>query len=152
MELFKEDGHLTDLALKMSVENTLGETESLEVSEHLSFCDECLVRYSNFLTDDVLIEPEKPLTQSIMRKIRQKVIKIIFNRYFAATAAAVFAIVFWQIGVFSDIYEVSKERNLAKYKPDTHTTVIDDINNHFNKLNENWNKILSKFDFNYFNN
>ncbi len=40
-ELFTADGHLTDLAFKLLIDEQLDSLQSLEVSEHLSFCDRC---------------------------------------------------------------------------------------------------------------
>ena len=44
MELFNKEGHLTDEGLRAVVDGTLDEMGRLEASEHLSFCDSCLVR------------------------------------------------------------------------------------------------------------
>ena len=46
MELFNKEGHLTDEGLRAVVDGTLDEMGRLEASEHLSFCDSCLVRYT----------------------------------------------------------------------------------------------------------
>ena len=52
MELFNKEGHLTDEGLRAVVDGTLDEMGRLEASEHLSFCDSCLVRYTELLADD----------------------------------------------------------------------------------------------------
>ena len=58
MEIFDKDGHLTVQALKALVRNDpLEELTRLEMAEHLSFCDRCLQRYTELLTDDVLLTP-----------------------------------------------------------------------------------------------
>ena len=62
MELFNKEGHLTDEGLRAVVDGTLDEMGRLEASEHLSFCDSCLVRYTELLADDTLLVPEMPLT------------------------------------------------------------------------------------------
>ena len=49
MELFNKEGHLTDEGLRAVVDGTLDEMGRLEASEHLSFCDSCLVRYTELL-------------------------------------------------------------------------------------------------------
>ena len=54
MELFNKEGHLTDEGLRAVVDGTLDEMGRLEASEHLSFCDSCLVRYTELLADDPL--------------------------------------------------------------------------------------------------
>ena len=38
-ELFTPDGHLTDQAFSLLLSEQLDQLQSLEVSEHLSFCD-----------------------------------------------------------------------------------------------------------------
>ena len=55
MELFNKEGHLTDEGLRAVVDGTLDEMGRLEASEHLSFCDSCLVRYTELLADDTLL-------------------------------------------------------------------------------------------------
>ena len=45
-ELFSPDGHLTDTSFELLISEKLDPLQSLEVSEHLSFCDRCLERYT----------------------------------------------------------------------------------------------------------
>ena len=97
MELFLENGHLTDEALQASLQGTL------EVAEHLSFCDTCLVRYTALLEDDVLLTPAQPLAQSVMDRVRRRVVHVFFNRYAAVAAAVVLAVTFWSTGLFRNI-------------------------------------------------
>lgn len=66
MELFNKEGHLTDEGLRAVVDGTLDEMGRLEASEHLSFCDSCLVRYTELLADDTLLVPEMPLTPTVL--------------------------------------------------------------------------------------
>ena len=103
MELFLENGHLTDEALRAAVDGALDEMGRLEVAEHLSFCDACLVRYTDLLEDDVLLTPSQPLTEGVMERVRRKVVRLLFNRYAAAAAAVVLAVTFWSTGLFKDI-------------------------------------------------
>ena len=49
LELFTADGHLTDSAFALLIQEKLDPLQSLEVSEHLSFCDRCLERYTAIL-------------------------------------------------------------------------------------------------------
>ena len=49
-----ETGCLTAFALQGLVEGSLGELERLEVTEHLSYCDLCVERYTALLADDTL--------------------------------------------------------------------------------------------------
>lgn len=103
MELFLENGHLTDEALRAAMDGALDEMGRLEVAEHLSFCDACLVRYTDLLEDDVLLAPAQPLTAGVMERVRRKVVRLVFSRYAAAAAAVVLAVTFWSTGLFRDI-------------------------------------------------
>ena len=49
MEMFNNDGHLTEQALQSLNTGHLDELCRLEAAEHLSFCDECLLRYTAIL-------------------------------------------------------------------------------------------------------
>ncbi len=103
MELFSRAGCLTDEGLKGLVEGTLDEMQRMEAAEHLSFCDECLVRYTQLLTDDVLIVPDETLTPTIMKRVKTKAVQIFFNRYTRIAAALALAMMLWSIGTF-DIF------------------------------------------------
>jgi len=109
-KLFDTGGHLTDYALKAlsQSQQELTDLQRLEISEHLSFCDDCLVRYTELLCDDVLISPPVPITQTVMQKIKNRARVIFFNRYFSVGVAAGFAVVFWVTGVFSPSEGISQ--------------------------------------------
>ena len=73
-ELFYADGHLTDDAFLALVHNdeNLTELERLEISEHLSFCDECIIRYTACLEDDsLLIAPMLSSQETIIKRIKE---------------------------------------------------------------------------------
>ena len=73
MELFREDGHLTDQALEALVSGReLNELGRLEVSEHLAFCDLCLNRYTQQLMDEGLMTPAHSCQDTIWWRIRQR--------------------------------------------------------------------------------
>ena len=77
MELFQEDGHLTQYALDALVQNLpLDELSRLEIAEHLSFCDACVDRYSQALENCLLLTPEQPVAPSVMQRLRQRAIKV----------------------------------------------------------------------------
>ena len=103
MELFLENGHLTQEALRAALEGELDEMGRLEVAEHLSFCDACLVRYTALLDDGVLLEPSHPLTPGVLERVRRRVVRVFFSRYAAVAAAVVLAVTFWSTGLFRDI-------------------------------------------------
>ena len=103
MELFHENGCLTDEALRAVVDGTLDEMARLEVCEHLSFCDACLLRYTALLDDDALLTPEQPVAPGVIQRIREKTLRVLVNRYTRAAAVAVLALALWSTGVFSSL-------------------------------------------------
>ena len=100
-ELFNQDGCLTDYALSALIhDKPLDELERLELSEHLSFCDACIERYTAMLSDDFLIPTAQPIAPTIRTRLRDRARKLFLNRYATAAAAACFAVLFWNLGVF----------------------------------------------------
>ena len=75
------------------MDGTLDEMGRLEASEHLSFCDSCLVRYTELLADDTLLVPEMPLTPTVLARVRRRAVRVFFNRYTRVAAVAAFAVV-----------------------------------------------------------
>lgn len=104
-ELFLQTGHLSDEGLQALIDGTLDEMQRLEAAEHLSFCDECLTRYTALLTGDVLEEPEQDVTLPVMRRLRRRAVKIAWNRYATAAAAVVITAGLWYSGVFGGAME-----------------------------------------------
>ena len=112
MELFHNDGHLTDDALKALIDGTeLDELARLEISEHLSFCDECVLRYTDLLTDDALMQPPHPTAPGVLERIKKRARMIFFNKYTSIAACAILALTLWVTGVFS--LELPKEGSKA---------------------------------------
>ena len=52
LELFREDGCLTDEGLQALRDGQLDELGRLEAAEHLSYCDKCMDRYTALLDVD----------------------------------------------------------------------------------------------------
>ena len=103
MILFTENGHLTDEALRATVNETLDEMARLEVAEHLSFCDGCLERYTALLTDDTLRTPATPITAPVLSRLRRRAVGILFNKYTTYAAAACLAMMLWGAGMFQSV-------------------------------------------------
>ncbi len=103
MELFHENGCLTEDALRAVRDGTPDETARLEICEHLSFCDDCLLRYTDLLTDDVLVPPQKPLAPAVMQRLRRRTLRVAVNRYARVAAVAVLALALWSTGVFDSL-------------------------------------------------
>lgn len=119
-DLFKQDGHLTEQALSLLDGGEMSELELLEISEHLSFCDECLVTYTQMLAGGSLMEPEQSITERVMARIRRRAQAIFVNKFVTMGVAASFAIIFWVTGVFSFSPE---EQNSRFVEGITHSAV-----------------------------
>ncbi|WP_418704091.1 hypothetical protein [Anaerotruncus massiliensis (ex Liu et al. 2021)] len=101
-ELFDPNGHLTDDAFGALLrDEPLDEMERLEISEHLSFCDRCVERYAALLDGSELLSPPEPVAPPVFRRIRARARMLFVNKYATAAAAACFAIMFWNIGLFN---------------------------------------------------
>ena len=101
-ELFDPNGHLTDDAFGALLrDEPRDEMERLEISEHLSFCDRCVERYAALLDGSELLSPPEPVAPPVFRRIRERARKLFVNKYATAAAAACFAIMFWNIGLFN---------------------------------------------------
>ncbi len=104
MNLFdNETGHFTEEGLDSLIAGNLDELQSLEAAEHLSFCDSCCGRYAALLTDDVLLQPEHPVTEPVMQRIQKRRNTIFFNRGLKVGLAACLALGLWLTGVFSAV-------------------------------------------------
>ena len=90
-----ETGCLTDGALAGLMEGSLDELQRLEVSEHLSYCDACVERYTALLADGVLLEAPELMKQSVLAALRRKAAKVFVNRYFHMAVAASLTLVLW---------------------------------------------------------
>lgn len=106
MIYFDNAGHLTDEAFAALRDNTADELSRLEIAEHLSFCDECVLRYSEFITIEdmetaVSSAEYTPQPEKILSKIRRRVGIILTNRYAMAVLSGAAAIALWVGGVFS---------------------------------------------------
>lgn len=106
MELFDTSGHLTDGALRIFAGGTsLDQLERLEIAEHLSCCDTCLLRSTSALSEDALLVPQHSCQLSIWKKIRMQTIRIFTSRYAAAAAAIAIMTAMWSLNVFGGMVE-----------------------------------------------
>ena len=101
-DLFLKDGHLSDEGLAALRDGGLDELARLEAAEHLSFCDQCLDRYLA-LAEPALVQPPQDLTLPVMRRVRQRMARLLLNRYAVAAAAVLLAFGLWGGGVFRQI-------------------------------------------------
>ena len=108
-ELFGDDGHLQDQAFDALIHGDLDDLSRLEIAEHLSYCDECLVRYETWLTDDALPPMEASVLRPVMGKIRADRRRDIFRRCMSAGLAAGLTLVLWGAGVFQGLTQAGGE-------------------------------------------
>ncbi len=113
MELFHENGHLTDDAIQALLNDSLDELGRLEVAEHLAFCDDCLITYTALLTEDTLLTPAAPVALTAWEKIRQKARQSFFSRYVSAAACAALALLLWTTGIFNLDIKTFSENTLT---------------------------------------
>lgn len=97
MELFRADGHLTETALTaLARGESLDELTRLEIAEHLSFCDQCLQRYTDLLASIELSIPERSCQDTLWQRTRSRTLRLFTSRYTTAVAAVALALtVLW---------------------------------------------------------
>ena len=103
MELFNENGCLTDEGLQALVNGQLDELGRLEAAEHLSYCDHCLDRYTALLTADALEEPPRSVHKTVMGTIWVRLMQNTWGRAAAAGVAAVLALTMWRSGTVEQL-------------------------------------------------
>ena len=86
LELFREDGCLTDEGLQALRNGQLDELGRLEAAEHLSYCDKCMDRYTALLTADVLETPPRRVHGTIMTTIWVRLMQSTYGRVAVAGA------------------------------------------------------------------
>lgn len=132
---FGSDGHLTDDAFIDLDSGIADEMTRLEISEHLSFCDECVLRYSEYMENSVLEEIPPNLTKDISKAVVKYSLKDNIKRYLLVGTAACFAITFWVSGVFTpdfNKWENTDAGEIEEKVNDIKTKVSDDISKYIN--------------------
>ena len=109
MELFREDGCLTDEGLQAVVHGGLDELGRLETAEHLSYCDSCMDRYTALLTADVMETPPKTMRSTVMSTIWVRLMQNTYGRVAVASVAAVLALSMWKAGTLGQITRLGSE-------------------------------------------
>lgn len=114
-DYFTENGHLTAYAFELLENPDTDELARLEISEHLSFCDDCLLRYTDFMTQDKLMQTPDNMTREISARIVKTAVNEMFRRYVCVCTAACIAMIFWLGGIFTP--------DLSDYDKSTSNTV-----------------------------
>lgn len=94
MELFREDGCLSDEGLHALTAGQLDELGRLEAAEHLAYCDKCTDRYTALLTADALADPPRDVRRTVMSTIWVRLMQSTYGRAAVAGVAAVLALTF----------------------------------------------------------
>ena len=89
MELFREDGCLSDEGLHALTAGQLDELGRLEAAEHLAYCDKCTDRYTALLTADALADPPRDVRRTVMSTIWVRLMQSTCGRAAVAGIAAV---------------------------------------------------------------
>lgn len=104
MELFRDDGCMTDEGLHALLAGRLDELGRLEAAEHLSYCNRCLDRYTALLAGDALEQPPESLQGPVLRTVWTRVMQNVYGRITVAGVAAVLALTMWRGGTFDLIF------------------------------------------------
>ena len=112
MELFQENGCFTDEGLQAVVGGQLDELGRLEAAEHLSYCDQCMDRYTALLTADVLETPPKGVKNTVMTTIWVRLMQNTYGRIAVASVAAVLALTMWRSGALEQM--LGRQQNANK--------------------------------------
>ena len=111
MELFREDGCLSDAGLHALTAGQLDELGRLEAAEHLAYCDKCTDRYTALLTADALADPPRDVRRTVMSTIWVRLMQNTYGRVAVASVAAVLALSMWKAGTLGRITRLGSELN-----------------------------------------
>jgi len=117
MELFDENGCLTEEGLQALTAGQLDETSRLEAAEHLSYCDKCMDRYTALLTADVLETPPRSARGAVMSTIWVRLMQNTWGRTAVAAVAAVLALTMWRSGTLTQL--IGFRQQLETWTPST---------------------------------
>ena len=117
MELFDQNGCLTEEGLHAVIGGQLDELGRLEAAEHLSYCDKCMDRYTALLTADVLEEPPRSARGAVMGTIWVRLMQNTWGRAAVAAVAAVLALTMWRTGTLEQI--LSTGETVRSWLPET---------------------------------
>ena len=109
MELFRDDGCLSDEGLHALTTGQLDELGRLEAAEHLAYCDKCTDRYTALLTADALSEPPRDVRRTVMSTIWVRLMQNTYGRAAVAGIAAVLALTIWRTGALTFVTDYSND-------------------------------------------
>lgn len=103
MELFRDDGCMTETGLQALLDGQLDEMGRLEAAEHLSYCDHCMDRYTALLTADALESAPHGMRGAVMGGVWVRLMQNTYGRAAVAGVAAVLALTMWRSGTLGQI-------------------------------------------------
>ena len=106
MELFDQNGCLTEEGLHAVIGGQLDELGRLEAAEHLSYCDKCMDRYT--------------ARGAVMGTIWVRLMQNTWGRAAVAAVAAVLALTMWRSGTLKQI--LSTGETVRSWLPETTQT------------------------------
>jgi hypothetical protein len=109
MELFREDGCLSDEGLHALTAGQLDELGRLEAAEHLAYCDKCTDRYTALLTADALADPPRDVRRTVMSTIWVRLMQNTWGRTAVAAVAAVLALTMWRSGTLWQLMDIQEQ-------------------------------------------
>lgn len=146
--LFDAEGHLTDDGLQALQDDRLDELGRLEAAEHLSFCDYCLMRYTELVEamPERMQAPMRDLVSQVQAMMRLRSFRIMTNRYASTAAAVVLAFIMWETGVFATLPTAAAQRSAKRTEstgPRTSAGMV--IGSWFNQTSNGIEKMFSTF-------
>ncbi len=97
--LFFEDGHLTLAAFNLLEQQAETDLLSrLEIAEHIAFCDDCLLMYTEHLEGAELKMPPQPIAPAVKQRLREKEHKLKLVPALTAAACACLVMAVWLTG------------------------------------------------------
>lgn len=137
-DLFREDGHLTEEAIYGLSTEEIDELGRLEIAEHLSFCDDCILRYTLALEEEELLEVPTPQAPIVLNQIRATKRKGFLRQYATVAVAACFALALFSNGVFQ-VDRISRQSQAV-------TQLTSHVNSFTSEINQKLNSIVRGFD------
>ena len=92
------------------MDGRLDELGRLEAAEHLSYCDQCMDRYTALLTADALETPPRSVQGAVMGTIWARLMQNTYGRAAVAGVAAVLALTLWRSGALQQIIQYGAGR------------------------------------------
>ena len=104
MKLKDKNGHITQEALLAWNEGSLCEQQRLELAEHLTCCDDCLLRLTALELEE--LPPARDLVGPAVRQARPRRPLLFWQRCGSAAAAVCFAFLGWRLDLLGQLNDL----------------------------------------------